>query len=78
MKVLHIALSARGGAGAGMLNQHLALLAQGIDSKVLVALKRTDLDTVFQTEPNQYMWGTSSAAMFLQKASRRLGICLNR
>ena len=78
MKVLHIALSDRGGAGAGMLNQHLALLAQGIDSKVLVALKRTDLDTVFQTEPNQYMWGTSSAAMFLQKAARRFGICLNR
>ena len=78
MKVLHIALSDRGGAGAGMLTQHLALLAQGIDSKVLVASKRTDLDTIFQVEPNQYVWGKGKVAQFLQKVARRMGLCLNR
>ena len=78
MKVLHIALSDRGGAGAGMLTQHQALLAQGIDSKVLVANKRTDLDTVYQAVPNQYIWGRGKVAQFLQKVARRMGLCLNR
>ena len=61
MKVLHIALTDRGGAGEGMLNQHRALLERGVDSKVLVGLKRTNLETVVQTAPNQYMWGKSCA-----------------
>ena len=78
MKVLHIALTDRGGAGEGMLNQHRALLERGVDSKVLVGFKRTNLETVVQTAPNQYMWGKSCALQYLQKAARHFGICLNR
>ncbi|MCG8526599.1 MAG: glycosyltransferase [Opitutales bacterium] len=37
MKVVHIAHSLKGGAGIGLLRYHLALLAEGVDSRILVA-----------------------------------------
>ena len=78
MKVLHIALSDGGGAGIGMMNQHRALLDMGVDSRVLVAVKKTDCPTVTLAQPNQYVWSTNRYLLLIEKIARRFGICFNR
>lgn len=77
MRVLHIALTDSGGAGMGMMNQHRALCAMGIDSRVLVATKRSDDPMVTAMRPNLNLWGSNRYAQFAQRAACRLGICLN-
>lgn len=76
MKVLHIALTDGGGAGLGMMNQHLALLKAGVDSKVLVADKKSSLDSVYEMKPNHSIWSSNKYIYLLEKIARRLGICL--
>lgn len=46
MKVVHIAFSDYGGAGIATMRIHKALLNQGIDSKMLVAEKRSSEETI--------------------------------
>lgn len=76
MKVLHIALTDGGGAGLGMMNQHLALLKVGVNSKVLVALKKSSMDSVYETKPNHSILSSNKYIYLLEKIARRLGICL--
>lgn len=52
MKVLHITTYDYMGAGWCVLRIHEALLSQGIDSKVLVANKRSRMRSVFAMNPN--------------------------
>lgn len=77
MRVLHIALTNSGGAGMGMMNLHHALLAQGIDSHVLVAHKRSDKEHVVEMLPNLHLWARSKWICFLQRVACRMGFCLN-
>lgn len=48
MKVLHISYTDSGGAGLCCLRIHKSLLEQGVDSKVVVFEKKTDLPEVYQ------------------------------
>lgn len=75
MKVVHIALTDSGGAGIGMMNLHHALLAQGIDSKVLVAIKRCNEAEVVAMPPNLHVWGKRGWLQRLQRAACRMGVC---
>ena len=77
MKVVHIAVSDGGGAGMGMMNQHHALLALGVDSRVVVARKTSSDPTVAEMRPNRNLWGSNRVAGFAQKALRRAGITFN-
>lgn len=77
MKIVHVALTDGGGAGRGMINLHHALLAQGVDSWVLVAHKRSNDERIVEMRPNLHLWGTSRWILFLQRAACRVGICLN-
>ena len=77
MKVLHIALTDGGGAGMGMMGVHRALLAQGIDSRVLVAQKRSNDERVVEMQPNLHLWSTNKVMRKLQRAACRLGLCFN-
>lgn len=77
MKIVHVALTDGGGAGRGMTNLHHALLAQGVDSWVLVAHKRSNDERIVEMRPNLHLWGTSRWIQFLQRAACRVGICLN-
>lgn len=77
MKIVHVALTDGGGAGKGMLNLHHALLAQGIDSWVLVAHKRSNDERIVEMRPNHHLWGTSRWIQMLQRAACRIGVCLN-
>lgn len=77
MKVVHVALTDGGGAGRGMINLHHALLAQGVDSWVLVAHKRSNDERIVEMRPNLHLWGTSRWIQILQRAACRIGFCLN-
>ena len=77
MKVVHLALTDGGGAGMGMMNQHRALRAMGIDSRVVVAQKRTADPWVAAMQPNLHIWGRSRVMRLLQRAACRWGICFN-
>lgn len=78
MKVLHISTTDVGGAGKGMMNLHLALLRSGIDSKVLVAQKQTNYDTVYSALPNIhiYNWSKFAIIRIVQRILRKCGIGL--
>lgn len=52
MKVVHITSCDYGGAGLAVLRIHDSLLQLGVDSRVLVAEKKTSLNAVFQVEPS--------------------------
>lgn len=52
MKVVHITTCDYGGAGLAVLRIHDSLLQLGVDSAVLVAEKKSLLNTVFQVEPS--------------------------
>lgn len=69
MKVLHIATTEGGGAGLGMLNQHFALLNKGIDSKILVAKKITNLETVYTAS-----YKRNSIIRLIARVSRKMGL----
>ena len=75
MKVLHIATTDYGGAAQGLLNLHEALIRQGVDSKVLVAEKRTAMESVYQMEPNYqlFQWSKHKLVRKAQKILRRRG-----
>lgn len=75
MKVLHVATMDNGGAAQGLLNLHYALLEQGVDSKILVAEKTTNIDTVFLMQPNYrlFKWSNNKVIRKVQKILRRRG-----
>ncbi len=75
MKIVHIATTDFGGAAQGMLNLHYALLNQGIDSKILVAEKSTNLESVYTMEPNYQLfnWSANRIVRKSQKILRRRG-----
>ena len=75
MKVLHIATTDFGGAAQGMLNLHYALSIQGIESKILVAKKTTNLDFVYQMEPNinLFIWSKNKLYRRIQYSIRKRG-----
>lgn len=77
MKILHIALTDGGGAGMGMMGLHHALSAKGIDSRVLVAHKRSEDERVVEMQPNLHLWSSSKCLRFLQRAACRIGVCFN-
>ena len=52
MKVVHITTCDYGGAGLAVLRIHDSLLQLGVDSRVLVADKKTSLNAVFQVKPS--------------------------
>lgn len=76
MKVLHITTSDFGGAGLCVLRIHKSLLELGIDSKVLVAHKRSDSPAVFVAEEsglNTYVPPKSKVLKKFEKVMRRRG-----
>ncbi len=75
MKILHVATMDNGGAAQGLLNLHYALLEQGVDSKILVAEKTTNIDTVFLMQPNYrlFKWSNNKVIRKVQKILRRRG-----
>lgn len=75
MKVVHIATTDGGGAGKGMLNLHEALLSLGVESKILVAQKTMQLDSVICMTPNHnlYHWSNYRIVRKVQKIMRRRG-----
>lgn len=77
MRVLHIALTDGGGAGMGMMNQHRALRDMGIDSRVLVAIKRGNDSTATEMRPNLNIWSSNRYVQTLQRAACRFGFSLN-
>ncbi len=62
MLVLHISTYDSGGAGLGMLNLHKGLLKAGIDSRVLVLNKKSDLESVYS-----YPIKNSARVLFFKK-----------
>lgn len=81
MKVLHITTSDFGGAGLCVLRIHTSLLELGIDSKVLVAKKRSDLPTVFLAEKtglNTYSPPKNKILWKIAKVMRRRGLFLTQ
>lgn len=81
MKILHISTYDSGGAGLAALRLHKALLDNGIDSKMLVADKKSDIDTVFvatESTINKYNPPKNPIARFIKVCLRKLGIGLER
>lgn len=80
-KILHISTYDSGGAGLAALRLHKALLDNGIDSKMLVADKKSDIDTVFvatESTINKYIPPQNPIARFIKVCLRKLGIGLER
>jgi glycosyltransferase involved in cell wall biosynthesis len=81
MKVLHITTNDFLGAGLCVLRIHQALLSQGIESKVLVANKQSQVPLVFEMEPNVLPIITKPKNKFLRKVYtllRMFGLFKNR
>ena len=81
MKVLHITTSDFGGAGLCVLRIHKSLLEFGVDSKVLVAQKSSDLPTVVVAEIsglNTYVPPKNKVARKFEKIMRRRGYFLTQ
>jgi glycosyltransferase involved in cell wall biosynthesis len=79
MKVLHISSSDSEGAGLCALRIHKSMLDAGIDSKMLVAYKSSDLPSVFVAEEsdlNCYIPPKSRVLRKVKKILRRRGHCL--
>lgn len=74
MKIVHIAYTDGGGAGLGLLNQHRALLAQGVESQILVVKKQTDDDNVAVMKPNLHVYGLGRIGQKIRKVICHLGI----
>lgn len=78
-KILHISTYDSGGAGLAALRLHKALLDNGIDSKMLVADKESDIETVFvatESTINKYNPPKNPIARFIKVCLRKLGIGL--
>ena len=75
MKVIHIATTDGGGAGIGLLNLHHALLANSIDSRILVAEKTSNENSIVQMMPNYnlFHWSKNKSLRKAQKILRRRG-----
>ena len=76
MKILHISTSDSGGAGLAALRIHKSLLNLNCDSKMLVANKTSQLDSVYVAKQNLNLYHWSSIGVFrkFQKhILRRLG-----
>lgn len=81
MKVLHISSSDSQGAGSCALRIHKSMLDAGIDSKMLVAFKSSDLPSVFVAEKsdlNCYIPPQSRVLRKVKKILRRRGLCLTQ
>lgn len=80
-KILHISTYDSGGAGLAALRLHKALLDNGIDSKMLVADKKTNIDTVWvatESTINKYIPPKNPIARSFKVCLRKLGIGLER
>lgn len=77
IKIVHVATTDCGGAGIGLLNLHKALLACGVDSKILVRNKTSSDDTIQSIQPNYqlFRWSKSRLIRFFQKILRKKGKC---
>jgi len=81
IKVLHISTRDNYGAGLAALRLHESLLAQGVDSKMLVKEKYSDCDTVFVAEPGEINADSVPQNFYLRgiyKILLHLGIFLRR
>ena len=81
MKVLHISTSDDGGAGLCALRIHKSLIGMGVDSKMIVANKTSDLPTVYKSEISIAKEYTPPKNVFLQKYKsfmRRKGFYLSK
>lgn len=81
MKILHITTSDFGGAGLCVLRIHKSLLELGVDSKVMVAQKRSDLPTVVVAEEsglNTYVPPKNKIIRKFKKIMRRRGLYLTQ
>lgn len=79
MKILHITCSDSGGAGWCVLRLHKSLLKLGVDSKMLVSNKSSDLATVFCAEEsglNTYIPPQNQLLRRYEKIMRRRGCYL--
>ncbi len=74
--ILHISTFDSGGAGLAALRLHKSLLIEGINSKMLVAHKSTNLDSVFEAEEssiNKYIPPHNPLLRYLKVFQRKLG-----
>ena len=79
MKVLHISSFDSGGAGQCALRIHKALLNIGVDSKMLVANKTSDMPSVFvaeQSNLNRYVPPSNKALRKIEYSLRKRGLLL--
>ena len=79
IKVLHISYGDSKGAGLAALRIHKALLDIGIDSKMLVAHKSSELPTVFvakESDLNRYVPPKNRMLRRIKKQLRNRGFCL--
>lgn len=72
VKILHLSTQDDGGAGRAALRLHQALLQQGIDSKMLVQRKTSDLSTIQATNHNTFQ----KACSFFRRILERLPLLL--
>lgn len=80
-KVLHITTSDSGGAGLAAYRLHRALLAQGVDSKLLVANKSINDNTIIQATPSPellYQPPSFAVTRKIKKILRRRGLFQTR
>jgi len=81
MKVLHISISDSQGAGLCALRIHKALLQAGVDSKMLVAYKSSDMPSVFVAEEsdlNRYVPPKNRLLRQVKKQLRKRGLFLTQ
>lgn len=77
MKIVHISTYDYGGAGLAALRLHKALLEKGIDSKMLVREKQSNLDTVYVAKEsgiNKYNPPKSPILRLFKVGLRKIGI----
>ena len=80
-KILHISTHDTGGAGLAALRLHLALLDQGIDSKMLVAEKKSNINSVIianESTINKYIPPKNSIIRFFKVCLRKIGIGITK
>lgn len=81
MKVVHISTSDNGGAGLAAYRLHRGLLEQGIESRMIVANKTRNDDTIVQAKPDKsllYKPPKNSLLRKYKKIMRRRGKYLTR
>lgn len=81
MKILHISTYDFGGAGLAALNLHKSLLNAGIESKMLVMQKKSDLNSVFTADKSANLVFNYSSCLpikFVQKIFRKIGFFKTR